>query len=87
MQLVFSSVERALGDSQSILSRAVNTALKIGMKVPARLVTQGSGGGGDLSAALLAELAEPHDEHGKPALDEDGDGDESDEVREGAAHA
>jgi hypothetical protein len=36
MQLVFSSVERALGDSESILSRAVNTALKIGMKVPGR---------------------------------------------------
>lgn len=36
MQLVFSSVERALGDSESILSRAVNTALKIGMKVQGR---------------------------------------------------
>jgi hypothetical protein len=38
MQLVFSSVERALGDSESILSRAVNTALRVGMKVPARLI-------------------------------------------------
>lgn len=32
MQLVFSSVERALGDSQSILSRAVNAALKVGKR-------------------------------------------------------
>jgi hypothetical protein len=38
MQLVFSSVERALGDSESILSRAVATALRVGMKVPARLM-------------------------------------------------
>jgi DNA-binding transcriptional regulator GbsR (MarR family) len=38
MQLVFSSVERALGDSQSLLSRAVSTALKVGVKVPAKLV-------------------------------------------------
>ncbi|MBK7876376.1 MAG: hypothetical protein IPJ77_11580 [Planctomycetes bacterium] len=36
MQLVFSSVERALGDSESILSRAVNAALKVGMKSPPR---------------------------------------------------
>jgi DNA-binding transcriptional regulator GbsR (MarR family) len=34
MQLVFSSVERALGDSQSILSRAVNAALKVGLRSP-----------------------------------------------------
>ncbi len=37
MQLVFSSVERALGDSESILSRAVNAALKVGMKAPPRV--------------------------------------------------
>ena len=97
MQLVFSSVERALGDSQSILSRAVNTALKIGMKVPARLLPQGSQGphgshesgvgGADLSAALLADLAEPHDEHSAPSLDGDGDEDAPEEQREEAAHA
>lgn len=38
LQLVFSSVERALGDSESILSRAVRTALRAGMKVPLRLL-------------------------------------------------
>jgi DNA-binding transcriptional regulator GbsR (MarR family) len=31
LQLVFSSVERALGDSESLLSRAVRTALKVGL--------------------------------------------------------
>lgn len=38
MQLVFSSVERALGDSNSLLHKAVNTALKVGMKVPTRVI-------------------------------------------------
>jgi DNA-binding transcriptional regulator GbsR (MarR family) len=50
MQLVFSSVERALGDSQSILSRAVQTALRVGMKVPARLIA----GAVEQGAALQA---------------------------------
>jgi hypothetical protein len=36
MQLVFSSVSSALGDSSSLLSKAINTALKIGM-VPTKL--------------------------------------------------
>jgi DNA-binding transcriptional regulator GbsR (MarR family) len=61
MQLVFSSVERALGDSERILSRAVNTALKIGMKVPARLAggsarARLSAGAPPLSAAILADF-------------------------------
>jgi hypothetical protein len=38
MQLLFSTVERALGDGESLLSRAVNTALRVGMQVPARLI-------------------------------------------------
>jgi DNA-binding transcriptional regulator GbsR (MarR family) len=38
LQLVFSSVERALGDSGSLLSRAVRTALKVGMRGPGRKV-------------------------------------------------
>jgi DNA-binding transcriptional regulator GbsR (MarR family) len=41
MQLVFTSVERALGDSESLLSRAVHTALRVGMAVPARLIGRG----------------------------------------------
>lgn len=36
LQLVFSSVERALGDSGSLLSKAVRTALKVGMRSPPR---------------------------------------------------
>ncbi|MCP3914230.1 MAG: hypothetical protein GY711_01605 [bacterium] len=36
MQLVFSSVSSALGDSESVLSKAVHTALRIGM-VPAKM--------------------------------------------------
>lgn len=41
LQLVFSSVERALGDSGSLLSKAVRTALKVGMRVPARVKVEG----------------------------------------------
>ena len=37
LQLVFSSVERALGDSESLLSRAVRTALKVGLPKAAKL--------------------------------------------------
>jgi hypothetical protein len=54
MHLVFSSVERALGDSESILTKAVGTALKVGMKVPTRLL---AGGGGQPDALARAELA------------------------------
>jgi hypothetical protein len=36
LQLVFSSVERALGDSGSLLSKAVRTALKVGLRAPSR---------------------------------------------------
>jgi DNA-binding transcriptional regulator GbsR (MarR family) len=60
MQLVFSSVERALGDSESILARAVATALKIGMKVPGRAKNHPRSIEGDdsLAAALLASMPE-----------------------------
>ncbi len=37
MQLVFSSVSSALGDPQSLLSKAVNTALRVGLTVPGKL--------------------------------------------------
>ncbi len=37
MQLVFTAVNSALGDSQSFLSRAINTALKVGVGVPAKV--------------------------------------------------
>ncbi|MDP6538498.1 MAG: hypothetical protein QF903_08900 [Planctomycetota bacterium] len=41
MQLVFTSVERALGDSSSLLSRALGAAVKVGMAVPARALARG----------------------------------------------
>ncbi|MFT7485594.1 MAG: DNA-binding transcriptional regulator GbsR (MarR family) [Candidatus Paceibacteria bacterium] len=39
MQLVFSSVERALGDSQSLLSKALGAALKVGIAGPAKVLS------------------------------------------------
>lgn len=39
MQLVFSAVGSALGDSESLLSRAVSRALRAGVAVPAKLLT------------------------------------------------
>jgi len=44
MQLVFTSVAKALGDSESFLSRAVNTALKVGLSVPGKLLGGAKGG-------------------------------------------
>ena len=38
MQLVFTSVERALGDSESILSKAITAAFKVGVGVPSRIL-------------------------------------------------
>ena len=52
LQLVFSSVERALGDPSSLLSKAVRTALKVGLRGPGR-----KGG-----AVRLPELALPSGE-------------------------
>ena len=41
MQLIFTTVGSALGDPQSLLSRTVNRALRLGLGVPARLVAAG----------------------------------------------
>lgn len=38
MKLVFTSVSNALGDPQSLLSKAIGTALKVGVGVPARVL-------------------------------------------------
>lgn len=64
MQLLFSTVERALGDGESLLSRAVNTALRVGMQVPARLVPPqapavGEGANGDSPAKEPAAAPAP----------------------------
>ncbi len=56
MQLVFSSVERALGDSQSVLAKAVTTALKVGMALPARLVGVDARARTEVAAHVLERL-------------------------------
>ena len=45
MQLVFSSVSSALGDPQSLLSKAIGTAFKVGVGVPARFLQAGATAG------------------------------------------
>ena len=42
MQLVFSSVSSALGDPQSLLSKAIGTAFKVGVGVPTRFLQAGA---------------------------------------------
>ena len=44
MQLVFGAVQHAMSDSESVLSRAVNAALKVGVGKPARWLFGGAGG-------------------------------------------
>jgi len=61
MQLVFSSVERALGDRQSLLSRAVGATLRMGMKVPTRIIAPKENGKAvqsDLARTILERLDE-----------------------------
>lgn len=52
MQLVFAAVGNALGDPQSILSRAIGAAFKVGVGVPAKVLF-----GSDGPAKLLEGLA------------------------------
>jgi DNA-binding transcriptional regulator GbsR (MarR family) len=68
LQLVFSSVERALGDSESLLSRAVRTALKVGLPKVARR-------GGAIDVAAL-ELALPSGETAEDDAEEPAEEDE-----------
>ncbi len=50
MELVFSAVNTALGDSQSILSKAVSTALKVGVGLPAKVFLGGDRSDDETSA-------------------------------------
>lgn len=61
MQLVFTSVERALGDSQSLLSKALSAAFKVGIGVPARVLSRGGPDGEVLDAAALERGALDHE--------------------------
>src|SRR5262245_36134307 len=60
MQLVFATVQNAMSDSESVLSRAIHAALKVGVGKPARWLF---GGAGDLIAATetAASLAGEED--------------------------
>jgi hypothetical protein len=62
LQLVFSSVERALGDSGSLLSRAVRTALKVGMRGPRGKAAASSAAPTAAALADTRELALPSGE-------------------------
>jgi hypothetical protein len=53
MQLVFSAVQNAMSDSESVLSRAMHAALKVGVGKPARWLF-----GSSLEAATLQASAE-----------------------------
>lgn len=72
MQLVFSAVGSALGDPQSILSRAIHTALKVGVGVPAKVLL------GDESKRL-AELLDAPEVTGAPLESATHAADEADE--------
>jgi hypothetical protein len=69
MQLVFSAVQNAMSDSESVLSRAVHAALKVGVGKPARWLF---GGSSELlsatEAAAQSAAATPLDEEDTPAV-------------------
>ncbi|MSR60884.1 MAG: hypothetical protein EXS08_00360 [Planctomycetes bacterium] len=65
MQLVFGAVQHAMSDSESVLSRAVHTALKVGVGKPARWLF---GGASDFMAATdPARLGEPAGDVSRPS--------------------
>jgi len=57
MQLVFSAVQNAMSDSESVLSRAINAAFKVGVGVPAKWLFGGASKE-ELAEALALEEAE-----------------------------
>ena len=62
MQLVFGAVQNAMSDTESVLSRAVHTALKVGIGKPARWLFGGAGelmAATDAAASLGATAEEP----------------------------
>jgi len=61
MQLVFSSVSSALGNPSSLLSKAINTALRVGLTVPAKIMSQDGKVVDDPDALIgrIEELSKP----------------------------
>jgi len=56
MQLVFSAVHNAMNDSESVLSRAINAAFKVGVGTPARWLFGAALASGDLNCDGLVDL-------------------------------
>lgn len=80
MQLVFSSVSSALGNPQSLLSKAVNTALRVGLTVPAKVLQPGEGPESLVGEAIAGEVpARPPLE--AAAFDQDLDDEDPEESR------
>ena len=70
MQLVFSSVERALGDRDSLLARAVGATLRMGMKVPTKIIANGENGKkvqSELARTILERMPEEEEDEIVPA--------------------
>ncbi len=64
MQLVFSSVSSALGDPQSLLSKAIGTALKVGVGVPARVLQATDRSAAKAAKAAIDSSDRPHSSGG-----------------------
>jgi hypothetical protein len=70
MQLVFSSVERALGDRESLLSRAVGATLRLGLKVPTKIISPGQDEKkvqAELARSILERLPDEGEDERLPA--------------------
>jgi len=59
MQLLLSAVQNAMSDSESVLSRAINAAFKVGVGVPARWLFGGKLPGAIEEAAALTPVKAP----------------------------
>jgi len=62
MQLVFSAVQNAMSDSESVLSRAINAAFKVGVGVPARILFRKGAAVGAIPEIEDVPLAELDDD-------------------------
>jgi DNA-binding transcriptional regulator GbsR (MarR family) len=69
MQLVVGAVANALDDSESLLSKAVTAALKVGVGMPSRALL-GRGGANELASAALAAQAREEGSRDGEAEDE-----------------
>ena len=58
MQLVLSAVQNAMSDSESVLSRAINAAFKVGVGAPARWLFGGARAAGEAAPGSI-EAGEP----------------------------